>query len=67
MNARPSWSFLGVKNANKNCWLDKLSQSFSDILLDKKLSKSIAKIAPDIKKYLRNVFTIQAIQDIAKF
>ena len=26
--------------------------------------KSISKIAPDINKYLRNVFTIQTIQDM---
>ena len=31
------------------------------------MSKSIVKIAPDINKYLRNVFTIQTKQDIAKF
>ena len=31
------------------------------------MAKSIVKIAPDIKKYFRNVFTIQIIQDIAKF
>ena len=37
------------------------------LLLDKKLSKSILKIVPDINKYSRNVFTIQTIQDIAKF
>ena len=40
---------------------------FIILLLDKKLSKSIVEIAPDINEYLRNVFTIQAIQDIAKF
>ena len=34
-------------------------------LLDKNLSKSKFKVAPDINKYLRNVFTIQSIQDIA--
>ena len=30
------------------------------------MAKSIVKIAPDINKYLRNVFNIQTIQDIAK-
>ena len=44
-------------------------KSFTDRFhdLDKKLSKSIVKIAPDINKYLRNALTIQTIQDIAKF
>ena len=37
------------------------------LLLDKKLSKSIVEIAPDINKYLRNIFIFQTIQDIAKF
>ena len=31
MNARPYWVVLCVRNANKNCRLDKLSKSFSDI------------------------------------
>ena len=53
--------FLCVKNANKS------EINFITILLGKKLSKSIVKIAPDIDKYLRSVFPIQTIQDIAKF
>ena len=67
----PPGCFLCVKNDNKNRRLDKSSQSFLIyfliLLLDKKLSKSIAKIAPGINKYLRNVFTIPTIQYIAKF
>ena len=34
---------------------------FTILLLDKKLSKSIIEIAPDINGYLRNVYTIQTI------
>ena len=71
MNARPSWVLFVCKKDNKNRRLDKSSQSFLIyfliLLLDKKMSKSIAKIAPGINKYLRNVFTIPTIQDIAKF
>ena len=37
---------------------------FIILLLDKTLSKSNFKIAPDINEYLRNVFNIQTIQDI---
>ena len=66
MNARHSLVFLGVKNTDKNRRLDKLSKPFSDIL-DKKLSKSIMEIASDISRHLRNVFTIQIMQVIAKF
>ena len=55
-----------VKNDNKNCLLDNLSQSFSDIFHNsfiwQKMAKSIVNIAPDINEYLRNVFTIQTIQ-----
>ena len=51
--------------------MDKLSQSFPDIFHNsftlQKMAKSIIKIAPDINEYLRNVFTIQTIQYIAKF
>ena len=32
------------------------------LLLDKKSLKSFVKIAPDINKYLKNVFTVQTIQ-----
>ena len=71
MNARPSWVFFCVKKPNKNRRLDKLSQSFSDIFHNsftrQKMAKFIVKIAPDINEYLRNVFTIQTIQYIAKF
>ena len=67
----PLGCFLCVKNDNKNCRLDKLSQSFSDIFhnsfASQKMAKSIIKIAPDINEYLRNVFTLQTIQYIAKF
>ena len=67
----PTGCFLCVKNANKNCRLDKLSQSFSDIFHNsftwQKMAKSIVRIAPDIDEYLKNVFTIQIIQVIAKF
>ena len=67
----PLGCFFCVKNDNKNRQLDKLIQSYSDLfhilLLGKKLSKSIFKIAPNINKYLRNVFSNQTIQDIVKF
>ena len=67
----PLGCFLCVKSNNKNHLLDKLSQSFSDIFHNsftwQKMAKSIVKIAPDINEYLRNVFTIQTIQYIAKF
>ena len=53
----PPGCFLCVKNANKNRRLDKLSQSFYILY----------KYLPDMNKYLKNVFTIQTIQDIAKF
>ena len=67
----PPGCFLCVKNTNKGCLLDKLSQSFSDTFHNpftwQKIIKSIIKIAPDINKDLRNVFTVQTIQDISKF
>ena len=54
--------FLCIRKANKNRRLDKLSQSFSDIFYNsftwQKMAKYIIKIAPDINKYLGNVFTI---------
>ena len=63
--------FLCVKNAEP-CWrLVQLGQSFSDIFHNfvtwQKMAKSIVKIAPDINEYVKNVFTIQTIQYIAKF
>ena len=61
MNAGPSWVFLVWKKANKNCWLDMLSQSFSDIFHNyftwQKLSNSIVKFAPDDNEYLRNTYS----------
>ena len=60
----PPRCFLCVKNDNKNRRLDKLRQSFSDIFHN---SFTWKKVAPDNKKYLRNVFTIQTIQYIANF
>ena len=61
MNAGPSWVFLVWKKANKNCWLDMLSQSFSDIFHNyftwQKLSNSIVKFAPDDNEYLTNTYS----------
>ena len=40
---------------------------FIILLLDKKLSKSIVKIAPDVNKYLKNIFTILGELETPKF
>ena len=67
----PLGCFLCVKNNNKNGWLDKLSQSFSDVFHNsftwQKMANSSIEIAPDINEYLSNVLTIQTVQYKAKF